>query len=343
MLVLKKHDNVIKLKTEIVEDLWHLSKIIKPGDFVSGESDRKFTTDSGKSERMHVFIKLQVEKAEFHKTSGTLKVLGIIVEGRPEEYVKIKAHHSLDIGLFEVVSIGKQWKKYELDRIREAEKGSRREKLFVLILDEREAEFFVLQEFGIESLGKVSCASRGKYLGESKDHLSKYYTGILDLISKKQGKMVVAGPGFEKDNFFDFVKDKNAKLAKQITLESASNTGGQGIYELLNKGALDRILRESRFAEETKAVERFIAEAAGRNPKATYGLKNVEKALEMGAVEELLLLDELLMDKREQIEGLLESAEKTGTKVMIVSHENEISKKLKAFTGITAILRFHTE
>jgi protein pelota len=343
MLILKRFENRIKVKPEIIEDLWHLEKVIKPGDMVSGESDRKFTTESGKSERVHVRVKIQAEKVEFHKPSNSLKVLGIIVEGSPEEYIKLKAHHSLEIGLFDVVSIEKEWKQYELDRLKEAEKSSRREKVFILVLDEREAEFFVIREFGIESLGKIYCESRGKYSTENREVQNRYYSETLELISKKEGKMVVAGPGFEKDNFMDFARDKNQKLAKQITVESISNTGGQGIYELLNKGTLDKILLESRFAEETKAVERFIAEVSRKNSKATYGLANVEKALEMGAVDELLVLDKLLLDKREIIEPLLDRAEKSRSKVMIVSHENEISQKLKGFTGIAALLRFSIE
>ena len=145
------------------------------------------------------------------------------------------------------------------------------------------------------------------------------------------------------DNFFDFVKEKDQKLAKRMMVESIGNTGGQGIYELLNKGTLDKILIESRFAEETRLIERFITEVSRNNPKATYGLKNVEKAVEMGAVEELLVLDSLLLDKRETIERLLEKAEKTRARIMIVSHENEVSQKLKGFTGIAALLRYSTE
>jgi len=343
MLVLKRHENGIRVKPEIIEDLWHLEKIIKPGDLVSGTSDRKFTTESGKSERVPVRIKLQTEKVEFHKPSNSLKVLGIIVEGSPEEYVRLKAHHSLEVGLFDVLTIEKVWKKYELDRLKEAEKSSRREKVFVLMLDEREAEFFVIREFGVEPLGKVQCESRGKYAGASKDVQPKYYAEILELISKKEGKIVIAGPGFEKDNFYSYLKDKNAGLAKKTTIESASDTGGRGIYELLNKGTLDKILRDSRFAEETKAIERFVAEVSRKNSKATYGLSNVEKALDMGAVEELLILDKLLLDKRETIERLLEKAEKIGAKVMVVSHENEASDRLKGFTGVAALLRYVIE
>ena len=343
MLILKRFEGRIKVKPEIVEDLWHLEKVIKPGDLVSGESDRKFTTESGKSERVHVRVKLQVEKVEFHKPSGALKVLGIIVEGSPEEYVKLKAHHSLEIGQFDIVTIEKEWKKHELDRLKEAERGSRREKLFILVMDDREAEFFVIREFGIDSLGRINCISRGKYTGESKDAIKAYYGAVLDLISKKEGRIVIAGPGFEKDNFYDYVKDKDQKIAKKMTVESTGNTGGQGVYELLTKGTLDKILRDSRFAEETKAVDRFIAEVSRKNSKATYGLDNVERALDMKAVEELLVIDSLLMDKRELIEHILDKAERGKAKVMIVSHENEVSQKLKGFTGIAALLRFNIE
>jgi protein pelota len=343
MLILKRKENRIKVKPEIAEDLWHLEKVIKPGDLVSGTSDRKFTTESGKSERMPVKIKLQVEKVEFHKPSGALKVLGIIVEGSPEEYVQLKAHHSLEIGQFDIVTIEKEWKKYELDRLKEAERGSRREKVFVLILDERDAEFFVIREFGIETLGKIHCESRGKYTGEGKDVQNQYYKMIVDLISKKEGRIVIAGPAFEKDNLYDYIKDKDQKLSKRIVVESTSNTSGQGVYELLTKGTLDKILLESRFAEETKAVDRFITEVSRKNGKATYGLDNVEKALDMKAVDELLVIDSLLMDKRELIEHLLDKAERGKAKVMIVSHENEISQKLKGFTSIAALLRFNIE
>ena len=344
MLVFKRHENRIKVKTEITEDLWHLEKVIKPGDLVSGESDRKVTNDVGRSERIPVRLTLQTEKVEFHKPSGTLKVLGIIISGSPEEYIRLKSHHSLDIGLFDTITIEKEWKQYELDRLKEAEKGARREKVFVLMIDEREAEFFVIREFGIESLGKIQCESRGKYSEQKESVSPNYYREILALIALKEvKKLVVAGPGFEKDNFFDYVKDKDSKLAKKIVVESAGNTGDQGIFELVNKGTLDNILRENRFAEETKAVERFIAEVSRKNGKATYGVTNVQKALEMGAVDELLIIDSLLFDKRETIERLLDSAGKTKTRVMLVSHENEASQKLKGFTGVAAILRFTVE
>ena len=132
-------------------------------------------------------------------------------------------------------------------------------------------------------------------------------------------------------------------MSKRIVEEITSNTSGQGVYELLTKGTLDKILLESRFAEETKTVDRFIAEVSRKNGKATYGLDNVEKALDMKAVDELLVLDSLLLDKRELIEHILDKAERGKAKVMIVSHENEVSQKLKGFTGVAALLRFNIE
>lgn len=77
MIVVSKHENTVKIRPQSIEDLWHLEKIIKVGDFVTSSTQRKFTSEGGKTERKRVTIKLEVEKVEFHETSGKLKVLGI--------------------------------------------------------------------------------------------------------------------------------------------------------------------------------------------------------------------------------------------------------------------------
>ena len=57
-------------------------------------------------------------------------------------------------------------------------------------------------------------------------------------------------------------------------------------------------------------------------------------------MEELLLLDSLLADKREFAENILNQAEKQRAKINIFGNENESGKKLEGFGGIIAILRY---
>ena len=339
MRQLSREENRIKLKAEVPEDLWHLEKIIKPGDLVSGSSFRKFVSDSGNAERKSVFIIVRVEKAEFHKGFGKLRVLGTIIGGSPEEFVQVGAHHSLDFDVDDVISIQKyQWHHYELERIKEAQESAKRVKVHALILDEREAELFVIREFGVDALGKVSVHGRGKYADEGKDLKNKFFGEMLELIkSSSVEKLIIAGPGFEKENFMKFLKDKEASLARSTVVEAIGNTGRQGVFELINKDVVSSVSESIRFNDEVKAVEELVSKVS--TDYVTYGLKEVEEAVDFGAVDKLLVIDSFLFENKD-VQRIIEKAEKMRSKVMIISHENEISDKLKGLTGIAAILRF---
>jgi len=342
MLTVSRFENKIKLKPQIAEDLWHLEKIIKPNDLVSASTHRKFVADSGNAERKRVFITIKAEKIEFHKGFEKLRILGTIKSGKPEDLVQVGEHHSLDIGLNDQISIIKEkWMKYDLDRIKEAEASAEKPKITALIMDEREAELFTIKEYGIDSAGKINLRGAGKY-SDDKASKEKTFQQILDLAQKSvTDKIVLAGSGFEKSNFFDFVKDKDSKFAKKFVVQDIGNVGKQGVYELVNKDVFSKITKESRFAEETNLMEELVKSIA--IGKATYALKNVEEALDFGAVDTLLVLDSHLFENKVEVEKLLSKAEKIGAKVKIISHENEVSEKLKAFSGIAALLRFKIE
>lgn len=342
MLILRKEENTVKVRAEIPEDLWHLEKIIKPGDLVSGASSRKYVSESGQ-ERKPVFVTLEVEKVEYHKGFEKLRILGVIKAGKPEEYVQLREHHSLDIGPGNVISIQKvKWMKYELDRLKEAQKAARRPKISILTMDEEQAELFLIREYGMEEKGKILSHMSGKYSEEKKEKIrNKYYEEIHDLLSKVETeKLILAGPGFEPENFLEFLKKEDSDLSKKIILKKTGWIGKSSVIELVNTGAIDDIIKESRFAEETKVIESIITELPIPGSKVVYGFDNVKKNLEMGALSSLIVLDSSLFSEREKYDALLNTAEKMGTKVMIISHENESSKKLEALGGIAAFLRF---
>ncbi len=67
--------------------------------------------------------------------------------------------------------------------------------------------------------------------------------------------------------------------------------GMSGFQEVLRRGAVDRIMQESRIARESALMEDLIREIS-MNGKAAYGLADVKNALNFGAVETLLVADE---------------------------------------------------
>ncbi|MEM3411974.1 MAG: mRNA surveillance protein pelota [archaeon] len=338
MHVFDESENIKKVKIESLEDLWHLEKVISPGDQVTAFTHRKFISEGGRAEKKPIILKISVEKVEFNPNFQSLRILGKILEANPEEYAPKGAYHSIDVSINDRITIQKQvWKKHEISRLLEAQEESKKPKLSILVLDEREAELFQIFLSGIKSKGQVSTSGIKEGMGEK----TEYFKDIYNLISKSEiDFLILAGPGFEKENFYKFLKEKNKQLAEKTLIESTGNTGAQGVYELVKKGTLEKLIRQNRFSQETKAIDSFIEQLSKDSSKVAYGFEQIKEAITCGAVDTLLVLDSLLFEKRENLEQILEEVEKKGAKVLFISHENEESKKLAAFGGIVAILRF---
>ena len=98
----------LELIPETLDDLWHLEKIIDANDHIFAKTSRKIKGEEGKeTERITMYLELEVEKSSFEKFNEALKIQGIIISGKPEEYVEVKSHHSLSIGLGELVKVKK--------------------------------------------------------------------------------------------------------------------------------------------------------------------------------------------------------------------------------------------
>jgi protein pelota len=111
-----------------------------------------------------------------------------------------------------------------------------------------------------------------------------------------------------------------------------------GVYELLKRGIVEKAFGEMRLAKEFSLLEEFKKHLSKEDGLACYGLKDVEKALEYGAVESILVLDELVRTNP-QVAALFEQARKKGSGVTVFDAEGEAGKELKAF-GLAALLRF---
>jgi protein pelota len=95
---------------------------------------------------------------------------------------------------------------------------------------------------------------------------------------------------------------------------------------------------EGRIVHEMRAMNRILEEIGKSSSLATYGMKEVQNAAESGAVEELMVIDNLL--RKEDVEKIMNLVENLRGKVMVVSSEHEGGKQLTALGGMAALLRY---
>ncbi len=344
MRVLKKelrfNEGEISLVTESLDDLWHLKYIIEPGDIVYAFTKRRIegATDKlrpEKADKKTVRLGINVEKVEFHRFANRLRIHGIITDG-----IDAGAYHTLNIEEGTNLSIVKHWKNDQFERIEEAVIASKRPKVIIATIEEGEACIGVVRQFGIE---ETSCLrqSLGKGEGNRRNEFFGELASQLKWASEKVEAVILAGPGFTKEDFLEFLKARDAELAKKIVLEDTSSIGVSGFQEVLRRGAVDRIMQESRIGREAKLMEELMKEIS-IDGKAAYGMADVKNAQGFGAIDILLITDELLRTSRESnsIDQFLKQVEQSQGKIVVFSTEFEPGKKLESLGGIAALLRF---
>src|SRR5207249_628122 len=111
----------IKVRVENPDDLWHLHNLLQPSDLVRASTYRREDVKTDKlrperGEKVRVTLTIRVEDVEFQAFSDRLRISGVIVEG-PQD---LGRHHTLNVGVEDVLSILKTWRTHELRRIDEA-------------------------------------------------------------------------------------------------------------------------------------------------------------------------------------------------------------------------------
>ncbi len=333
----------MKLVPENLDDIWHLYNIIDEGDLVRAiafrtDEQKEDKIRSKKTEKKRMKLGIRVKEVKFHEFSDRLRVLGIIEEG-PQN---LGAHHTFNIEATQtepIVIVKEEWKDHQLKRIDEAVKLSYQPIVIFVSLDEDSATIAVLRQSGVQWIADIDSRRSGK-MYESEDKTSEYYGEIISVIKNYKNKdspLVVVGPGFTKEHFVEYGKDKDKTLFEKCYSHGTSTAGINGAQEAIKTGAVEKITKENRVVFETKLIEKLFEEIK-KDGLATYGEQEVIRAVNSGAVERLLVSDFMIRTPRG--EELLKLAKKTNSEFTIINSMNDAGKKLEGLGGIAALLRF---
>jgi protein pelota len=334
----------IKLVPENLDDIWHLYNVIDEGDLVRMVAFR--TSDEGKddkirskkTEKKRMKLGVRVKEVKFHEFSDRLRIHGTIEEG-PQD---LGSFHTLNVDAekMEAVSIVKEkWKDYQLERIDEAVKLRSHPLLTFVSLDEETATVAVLRQSGVQWIADIDSKRSGK-MYESVDNEKEYFGEIISVVRTNKDKnspLVIVGPGFTKEHFIEYGKEKESLLFEKCFSHGTGCTGMAGIQEAIKTGVVEKITKENRVVFETQLVEKLFEEIK-KDGLVTYGEQQVKNALINGAVDRLLISDVLVRNPKG--EELLSLAKQNNSKFTIINSMHEAGKKLEGIGGVGALLRF---
>jgi peptide subunit release factor 1 (eRF1) len=170
----------------------------------------------------------------------------------------------------------------------------------------------------------------------------EFYLRIADIANKEflnkpeiKG-IIIGGPGPTKHEFFDGSFLNNEVKKKVLGLKDITYTDEFGLESLVEISK--DLLAEEDVTSEKEALNKFFSMLATEPKRTAYGLKDVEKALDFGAVEILLILEDGIDDKK--AEALEEKAMNMGAETEIVTDDTQEGKQFKNLGGVGAVLRF---
>ncbi|MFB6178469.1 MAG: mRNA surveillance protein pelota [Halorientalis sp.] len=339
----------ITVVPETVDDLWHLTYVLEPGDHVAGDTTRRIQRnddqmrDTG-GEREHMFVTIAVDDVEFARFANRLRVGGEIVDCSRED--QLGHHHTLNVEERDEIEIEKRWKSDQLERLQEAVEATENADVAIATVEEGQAYVHTVAQYGTEERASIT-APTGK--GEYARPREELFSELTDVLARMDvDAIILAGPGFTKQDALKYIQDNTTDLVEKITTVDTSGVGDRGVHEVLKRGAVDEVQAETRIAEEADLIDELMTEI-GKGEKAAYGPQQVAKAAEFGAVDTLLVLDEALRRERGggdwdvDVDDIIEGTEQQGGEVTVFSSEFDPGLQLSNLGEIAAILRYRLE
>jgi peptide chain release factor subunit 1 len=286
-----------------------------------------------------------LQELKFYKKTpenGLVLFAGNISEKEGESDIKVWVVETI-----EPIGIKKYWcdQSFELEPLKEM--VEEKELYGLLILDNKEASIGLLKGKKIEMLRELSSIVPGKFRkgGQSAHRFERVREGLIndwykkisensrELFSKFKLKgIIIGGPGPAKNDFYDGDYLLTDVKKQVIGVKNIGYTDEQGLEELVERS--QDVLAEAAVAKEKALLNKFFEELRKESGLVVYKKENVMKALDMGAVEIILISEGL------ETESFDEKAKHYGATIEIISRDTREGEQLFQIGGIAAILRW---
>ena len=147
--------------------------------------------------------------------------------------------------------------------------------------------------------------------------------------------VLVGGPGPTKEDFLKEGQLVTSLMDKILAVKDIGYADMHGLELLVDVS--EDVLSKQEIVYEKKLMEKFFYTLGKEKDKAAYGKKDVERALDFGAVDTLLISKKL---PKEDAEYFINKSKKTSAKVEFVSTDNDDGVQFLNLGGVGAILRF---
>ncbi|CAF1521686.1 unnamed protein product, partial [Didymodactylos carnosus] len=271
------------------------------------------------------------------------------------------SYHTIDLELHSPFSLRKtEWDTISLDRVDMATDPVQSADVAAIVMHEGFANVCLITQHMTIIRQKIEHTIPRKRKGLCQQHdrgMERFFDSIIQAILKHIDftivkAVILASPGFIKDQFFAYMLAKSIKEDEKHLLDNknkflllhSSNGFKHALMEILQDPQVINKLSDTKAATEMKLLEQFMQLLNNEPDRAYYGLESIERANQAQAIECLLITDELFRNidfiKRRRYVELVDSVKESSGDVRLFSSLHASGERLGQLTGIAAILRF---
>lgn len=168
--------------------------------------------------------------------------------------------------------------------------------------------------------------------------------------------VLLASPGFVAAGFQKYIQSEASsttpglkRLLPSIVVVHSASGYLNSLSEVLQSPAVKTLLADTKYARETRLMDDFLAQLRKETNKATYGPREVESAVDQGAVgrgggvlimSNRLFRSQNVAERKRWVSLVDRVRDVEGGEVRILSSDHESGKRLEGLGGIAALLTF---
>jgi len=344
------------------EDLWHAYNLIRKGDQITAPTWRRVqkesNTGSVDSDRKKITLTIEVLSVEYDPGAGSIRVGGTNI--RENQFVRLGSYHTIELAIQRKFTLAKhEWDSLAIERLNTACDPTKTADLAAVLMHQGLANLCIVTPNTtlVQSRIQTNIPRKRKGASGYDKGIVKFYEAVLDSITRTFNFdvlkcILIASPGFTKDEFFDYMMKEAVKRDIKVILENKtkfmkvdSHSGNKrALREILADTEVTKKLEEVKAAGEVNALNRFYEILREDSYRAVYSYKHVSIANENQAIESLLISEDLFrsfeLEERKKYVKLVEEVRENGGEVYIFSSLHVSGEQLNQLTGIAAILRF---
>ncbi len=352
MQVLKRESMLWRLRITTDDDLWSLARLARRGMSIGMLGERRDQTTAGEeggrakaAERKKMWIRLRIENTEYQSFSDVARVHGIIEEAK----IDIGSHHTHIISVGDEVELSCQVPFLDTDEqlLQQAVDAAKQVQIALAAVENDEVILFHITPRGLRESTTWTMRGGGKRIdikqstGVAKQFRERVMRELTDSLSDDT-PLILCGPGHARDVLITELR--NIGQTRLMSSVGTSMSGRAGANEVLRENLAGSILENYAISKEISILEEAWRRVS-TNGAVAYGNEEIDKALNEGAIETMLISADLLRDEEATIGGKTWQAWSAsladyGGELIQCSTDHDSGQQLMGIGGAVALLRF---